>query len=95
MTEFLEPLKKASKTLNEVTMQLGMKGMQDNEEAGAAASNYLNIFALTALAYIWARQANAAMKGDSRFHRAKVKTARYFMHNVLPVTPKLAVTGTT
>ncbi len=84
MTEFLEPLKKASKTLNEVTMQLGMKGMQDNEEAGAAASNYLNIFALTALAYIWARQANAAMKGDSRFHRAKVKTARYFMHNVLP-----------
>jgi alkylation response protein AidB-like acyl-CoA dehydrogenase len=84
MAEFLEPLKKASKTLTAVTMQLGMKGMEDHEEAGAAASNYLNIFALTSLAYVWALQAHAALDGDSRFHRAKIKTARYFMHHILP-----------
>ena len=84
MSEFLEPLKKASKTLTAVTMQIGMKGMEDHEEAGAAASNYLNVFALTALAYMWALQARAALDGDSRFHRTKLKTARYFMHTLLP-----------
>ncbi|MFT5431968.1 MAG: alkylation response protein AidB-like acyl-CoA dehydrogenase [Myxococcota bacterium] len=84
LTEFAEPLMKASKTLTEVTMQLATSAMADREVAGAVASNYLNLFALTSLALMWTIQAQAAIEGKSRFERSKLKTARYFMHNILP-----------
>ena len=35
LEEFIEPIKDASKKLNEATMGLSMRGMQDPEEAGA------------------------------------------------------------
>jgi len=90
MQEFIGPLKDASKKLTEITMALGAKGMQDAEEAGAAASNYLNIFALTSLAYIWCMQAKTALTMDSSLARTKIKTARYFMHQILPEIDSLA-----
>ena len=58
--------------------------MKDNEEIGAAASNYLNVFALTALSFSWVVQARAAIEQRTRFERAKIKTARYFFSNILP-----------
>lgn len=85
MAEFVTPLKAASKKLMELTMSLGMKGMQDPEEAGAAASNYLNIFALTALAYAWCLQAKYALANPSnKLSATKLKSARYYMAMVLP-----------
>ena len=84
MAEFIDPLKAVSKTLTTVTMELGQKGMADPEEAGAVASNYLNLFALTALAYIWATMAKSALEGEGRFYETKLKTARYFFKQVLP-----------
>lgn len=83
--EFGEPIQKALDTLNEVTMALAMKGMQDPEEAGAAASNYLNLFAYTTLAYMWGRMAKASLDaGGKGFHGTKLKTARYYFKHVLP-----------
>ncbi len=90
MAEFLEPLGGASDLLTNLTMQLAQKGMADPEEAGAVASNYLNVFALSALAYIWCVQAREALDRDDRLGRTKLKTARYFMHNVLPEIHGLA-----
>jgi alkylation response protein AidB-like acyl-CoA dehydrogenase len=84
MAEFVAHLKGASKKLTGITMELAGKGMEDQEEAGAAASNYLNVFALTALAYVWCVQLEKALSEDSNFAKTKVKTARYFFENVLP-----------
>jgi len=84
MEPFLGPLKDASKALTAVTMELGAKGMKDPEEVAAVASNYLNIFALTALALVWARMAAKTIDERSPFEVTKLKTARYFMSNVLP-----------
>lgn len=84
MAEFIEPLKKISKILTEVTMELAGKGMADPEEVGAVASNYLNLFALTALGYVWCVQVKKALETDNAFNRAKLKTARYYFSNVLP-----------
>ena len=78
------PLEKALNRLNETTMALGMKGMQDQEEAAAVASNYLNLFALTTLAYLWARMAVAASEKSGKFFTTKIKLARYFYTNILP-----------
>ena len=84
MAEFVEPLKAVSRALQETTMKLAERGMQDPEEAGAAASNYLNLFGYCALAYAWVRQAQACIDEKTAFEKAKIKTARYYMNHVLP-----------
>ena len=84
MAEFIEPLKQVSEALQSATMTVAQRGMQDPEEAAAVASNYLNVFGYCALAFIWTHQARASIDGTSAFHKAKVKTARYYMTNVLP-----------
>jgi hypothetical protein len=90
MNEFLDPLKDASKQLTELTMQLAAKGMKDQEEAGAIASNYLNVFALTMLAWIWAVQIKEALGRDDAYAATKIKTGRYFFHQILPERHSLA-----
>src|SRR5262249_14193851 len=57
MAEFVPPLTKPSGRLQQLTAQLAQAGLRDAEEAGAAASDYLAFFALTAQAYMWARMA--------------------------------------
>jgi alkylation response protein AidB-like acyl-CoA dehydrogenase len=85
MAEFIAPLKAESKRLQQVTMSLAGRGMSDQEEAGASASNYLNLFALVTLAYVWAEQVRHALTlEDGPQRRSKVQTARYFYKMVLP-----------
>ena len=47
-------------------------------------SNYLNVFAYTAMAYIWCRMAQYAQGKDGGFYTTKLKSGRYFMNNILP-----------
>ena len=89
MAEFVGPLRKALDRLNETTQLLAMKGMQDREEGTAVATNYLNMFGITTLAYLWARMASSANGQSGRFYETKLKTARYFYTNILPETDTL------
>ena len=54
-------------------------------DAAAGAVDYQRQFALTYMAYIWARQAEIALahKGEE-FYEAKLATARFFMAKILP-----------
>jgi hypothetical protein len=70
--------------LTEVSMAMGGKAMADPEEAGAAASNYLTLFGLVALAYVWTRQAQHAVATPGALSDTKIKTARYFFSRILP-----------
>ena len=69
--------------------------MRDPEEAGAAATDYLRLFGLVALGYLWARmERTAAAKlpranGDVSFYKAKLATARFFFDRILPETAGL------
>jgi butyryl-CoA dehydrogenase len=62
--------------------------LSNPDEAGAAASDYLRLFGLTALAYLWARMAEISMAKldgeERRFYQAKVDTARFYMQRLLP-----------
>jgi hypothetical protein len=49
----------------------------------------LNLFALTAIAWMWCQMVKASIGKDDAFHRTKIKTARYFFTNVLPETRAL------
>jgi DNA-binding transcriptional regulator YbjK len=84
LAPFVSALKARSKQLQQVTMSLAGRGMSDQEEAGAAASNYLNLFALTTLAFIWCRQLQHAMTIGGKVQEAKFQTANYFFQMVLP-----------
>ena len=55
-------------------------------EIGASSVEYLHVFGLTALAYMWAKMATVALPktGEEAFYKAKVGTARFFMKRLLP-----------
>jgi butyryl-CoA dehydrogenase len=88
---FVLPLSKAFGRLQQATAELARRGMADPTEAGAAATDYLRLFGLTALAWVWARAAEVALPhaDDDPFYRAKLATARFYMEKVLPQTSAL------
>ena len=66
-------------------------GLQNPENAGAASTDYLHLFGLTGLAYMWAMIAEAAAKriaaGDTDpYYANKLITGRYFLERLLPDT---------
>jgi hypothetical protein len=67
-------------------MWLMQNGMQNFDNAGAASHDYLQLFGLTALSYMWALMAKAALanKGADPFYDNKIVTGRYFLDRRLP-----------
>ena len=96
LAEFVQPLSKSFIRLQQATGQIATVGMSKPEEAAAVASDYLKLFGLVALAFMWCRMAEIALKkqaGDSSgFYAAKVKTARFYMQKLLPQTSTLFAT---
>jgi butyryl-CoA dehydrogenase len=92
LADFVGPLEKAFARLQQATTRIAQAGMARPEEAGAAATEYLRLFGLTVLAYLWARMAESSLPKaeEDGFYRAKVGTARFFMERLLPQTSGLA-----
>ncbi len=93
LAEFIEPLSKAFGRLQQATLAVAQKSLSNPDEAGAAATEYLRLFGLTALAYLWARMAQIALTklddDPDGFYKAKVGTARFYMQKLLPQTGAL------
>lgn len=93
LADFVLPLAKAFGRLQQATAGVAQQGLRDPDEAGAAATDYLRLFALTALAYVWALSAKKIleMPEEARedFHKAKLATARFYMTRLLPQTSGL------
>ena len=91
MGEFVQPLAKAFVRLQQATAQVARTAMARPDEAGAASVDYLRLFGLTALAYLWCRQvevAKAKLEAGEMdvFYEGKIATARFFMERLLPDT---------
>lgn len=90
MQEFLAPLAQLNKEWGELTTQIGMRAMQNPEEVGAAAVDYLYFSGYVCLAYLWARMALVAQQkiaegsSDVDFYNAKVTTAQFYFKKILP-----------
>lgn len=92
MQEFIRPLAELGERLTPLTMQLGMRAMQNPEEVGAAAVPYLRIVGHLIYAWLFARMARIALdKQDSgdAFYAAKLHTARFYYQRLLPETAML------
>ena len=86
---FIGGLTATKAQLQEATMWLMQNGLSNPEAAGAASSDYLHLFALTGLAWFWARIAKVAQglitAGDADpFYANKLITGRYFVERLLP-----------
>ncbi|MEX3582706.1 MAG: acyl-CoA dehydrogenase C-terminal domain-containing protein [Burkholderia sp.] len=89
MAEFGNPLADIGEKLQKLTMEIGMKAMQNPDEVGAAAVPYLRTAGHLVFAYFWARMARLALdkeaSGDS-FYKSKLATARFYFARLLPET---------
>jgi hypothetical protein len=87
MNVYLKPLGASLAHLQQATMWFMNNAMAKPDNAGAGATDYLNMFGLVALGYMWARMSEAALaKGDDPRMKAKLVTARFFAERMLPET---------
>jgi hypothetical protein len=92
MADFIAPLAALNKEWGDLTMRIGMKAMQNPDEVGAAAVDYMYFSGYVTLAYLWARMAKVAqdaLAGDTTetaFYDAKIKTAQFYFKKLLPRT---------
>jgi alkylation response protein AidB-like acyl-CoA dehydrogenase len=90
LSEFIAPLEKAFVRLQRATAFIAEQGLKDPEEAAAAATDYLRLFGLVALAFLWAQMAQVALEKEASdeagFYGAKLATGRFFMRRLLPQT---------
>jgi len=93
MKPYVVPLREALTHLQQATMWLARHAPASPDHAGAGASDYMHLFGLVALGYMWCRMAEAAGRtlaagADGRAARlnAKLVTGRFFMERLLPET---------
>ncbi|MDR5830224.1 acyl-CoA dehydrogenase C-terminal domain-containing protein [Caballeronia sp. LP006] len=89
MQEFINPLADIGDKVQKLTMEIGMKAMQNPDEVGAAAVPYLRTVGHLVFSYFWARMARVALdnaSSDDAFYKAKLATARFYFAKLLPET---------
>ncbi len=92
LTPYVAPLGTALGHLQQATMWFAQNALAKPDNAGAGATDYMHLFGLVALGYMWARMAQAAQQklaaggeGADRM-KAKLVTGRFFMERLLPET---------
>lgn len=90
---YLKPLGQSLAHLQQATMWFMQNAMQKPDNAGAGSTDYMHMFGLVALGYMWCRMVEAAQvklaagdDGDAERLKAKLVTARFFMERLLPET---------
>ena len=90
MKPLVEPLGKALGHLQQATMWFMQNALAKPDNAGAGATDYMHLFGLVVLGYMWCQIAAAAhlkLAADSSGRmNAKLVTARFFMERILPET---------
>ncbi len=93
MSGYTKGLKKGLNDLQAATMWLMQNGMKNPDNAGAASTDYMHMFGLVALGYMWAQMAKSAQtklaegaNGEGSFYETKLVTAKFYMERVMPET---------
>ena len=92
MTPYLKGLQAGLGDLQKATMWFMQNAMAKPDNAGAGSYDYMHLFGLTALGYMWCRIARAAMEKKSADASAaaamdaKLTLGRFFMERMMPET---------
>ena len=98
MAEFIGPLATLGEQMTKFTTEIGFKGMQNPDEVGAAAVDYLRVAGHLVFSYFFARMAQVALRemaagNADPFYPAKLQTARFYFAKLLPETAMLTRTA--
>jgi acyl-CoA dehydrogenase len=88
---FTAPLAESLKHLQGATMWFMQNAMKRPDNAGAGSYDYMHLFGLVALGYMWAQMAKTALakkngNGSAPAMDAKLMTAKFFVERMLPET---------
>ncbi|MBR0714159.1 acyl-CoA dehydrogenase C-terminal domain-containing protein [Bradyrhizobium liaoningense] len=91
MKPFVTALSTSLGHLQQATTWLMQNAMMKPDNAGAAATDYMHLFGLVALGYMWAKMAKVtqgkiAESGATPYLSTKLVTGRFFMERMLPET---------
>ncbi len=92
MKPYVAPLSVALGHLQQASMWFMQNAMAKPDNAGAGATDYMHLFGLVALGYMWCKIAEAALaklpkaNGSAPRMNGKLTTARFFMERMLPET---------
>ena len=92
MSFYTKHLKKGLNDLQTASMWLMQNAMAKPDNAGAASTDFMHLFGLVALGYMWAKMAKAAQaklssgEGDKAYFETKLVTARFYMERIMPET---------
>ncbi|MGR3463189.1 acyl-CoA dehydrogenase C-terminal domain-containing protein, partial [Limimaricola sp.] len=90
--DFIEPLKSASKDMQQAAMFFMQSGMKNPNAALSGSTDFMHLMGHVCLGWTWARMAKAAQagleagNGDRDFYETKLSTGRYYMARQLPAT---------
>ena len=89
LAQYLAPLKAVLDQLRQATTWLAQNTKLNPENVGAASTDYLHLFGLTALAFMWARMAKAVLARQAAGTSAptldtKLAVAKFFNERMLP-----------
>ncbi|MBF2717228.1 acyl-CoA dehydrogenase C-terminal domain-containing protein [Agrobacterium vitis] len=89
---FTKQLKKGLNDAQGATMWFMQNAMAKPDNAGAGSTDYMHLFGLVVLGYMWAKMAKAAHEAldgcasDADYYNNKLLTGRYFMEKIMPET---------
>jgi alkylation response protein AidB-like acyl-CoA dehydrogenase len=92
LAPFTKTIKKGLNDLQAATMWFMQNAMAKPDNAGAGATDYMHLFGLVILGFMWGKSAKAAYEkldaGDARtaFLNNKLVTAKFFMERLMPET---------
>ena len=93
LNEFIPPLAKSFGRLQQVTSFITSKGLSNPDEAAGPAVDYLKMFSLVAIGYVWTQYAeissNKKNEDPEGFYKAKIESGKYYMAKILPETGSL------
>ena len=87
LAPYLKPMARAFSCLQQASLWMAENGLSNPNHAGGAASDYLRLFGLVALGYVWLQMAEQSLQKEEDpkgFYRAKRDTARFYMERILP-----------
>jgi len=91
MKPYVAPLSTALGHLQQATTWLMQNAMMKPDNAGAAATDYLQLFGFVTLGYMWAKMVRVVLDkiaagGTTPYLSTKLVTGRFFMERMLPET---------
>ncbi len=90
MKDFNKQLYKGLDSLQKASMWIAANALGNPDEGAGASSEYLKMFGLVTLGYIWAKTAKIAIQKlkegttEKVFYEQKIATAKFYMNKILP-----------